>query len=459
MRIHRTKNRKNSSLPSLLFTLLASALLLQFLPLPVAQEASAVGPINEYKFHNHEELTLDLYRWQEAYPEIMDLGIIGTSYLEHELWNIHLTNFEENQYRELPEIYLDGGHHGNEYCGSEITILVLQHLVQNYENDPDARFILDNSHVYITPMINPDGIDLDTRMNFRQVDLNRNYPYLWTDSASHGSGPASEIEVASNIAFMEQHEFDLYITGHTGILYLIYPWGFLTEPSPDHDLYLKVEEEVEEMWGIPCGQSSVDLYPAAGTSEDYGYAVGHAPSWTFEVDDEQFVPVSGEAISQRLQPIFEAYIYLMKQTILGHYQPAPKLVDMTIRNEDSDGFTVDYLINNTGYVSIENGSATLDIGGRENISSSLFSVDQFNETVISFDVKGDFEGTRNLSLRLDYPHLRVNGSWMEQTIISRDAGIDGGGKTLDFLDSWVVVSLFITLTVLSSVFGRRRERD
>jgi len=459
-RQQRGSSAQRSLISVTIIIILSLTAVFSFILLP-APRASAVDPIHEYKFHNHEDLTFDLYQWQSDYPEIMELSTIGTSYLGHELWNVHLTNFQENRHRELPEIYLDGGHHGNEYCGSEITILVLQYLLENYGSDPDATYILDNAHIYITPMINPDGIDMDTRMNSRQVDLNRNYPYEWTNAATHGSGPASEIEVSSNIAFMDKHEFDLYLTGHTGIVYLIYPWGYTTDPSPDHNFYLKIEEEVESQWDIPTGQSSVALYVAYGTSKDYGYAGNFAPTWTFEVDDEQFVPVSGEAISQRLQPIFECYIYLMKESISGKWWPNPQVQDMTIRNEDSDGFQAVFNINNSGYLDVVNGTATLDVGGKT--MTSLFSVGQFNETNLTFNVTGDFTGKHDVLLRLDYTRLTLNTSQPRtttyQTTIaigeeSVSAGVMGGGIALI-----VLLGIFIVVFVRRGKAGDPEDED
>jgi len=427
-----------------------------------ARTAEGADPVHEYKFHHHEDLTLDLYMWQDEHPDIMELGTIGTSYLGHELWNVQVTNFMsdgDHPIADRPKIYLDGGHHGNEYCGSEITILVLQYLLENYGTDEDATYIVDNANVYITPMINPDGIDLDTRMNARQVDLNRNYPFLWTDSATHGSGPASEREVASNIAFMEKHEFSLYITGHTGILYLIYPWGVWTYPSPDDDMFKAIEEEVEGRWGIPCGQSSTALYPAHGTSEDYGYAMRFAPTWTFEVDSEQFVPVSGERISQRLQPVFECYMYLMRLAIDGKLQPSPEIRDFRVSGDDTDGFTVEYTVNNTGYVPVVNGSAVLSVDGDFNVSYSNFSMGQFNETVITFEVDGDYSGGRELELELNYPRMRVAGAPMLGFADERTVKI--GGDEESFLESWYFMpsAFFILLIAAGAALAARARRE
>ena len=391
--------------------ILCIVLILSALPpfLLTVPNAGAVDPVHQYKFHNHEDLTYDLHQWLDLYPHIMELSSIGTSYLPvgnpHDLWNIHLTNFQENRNRDLPEIYLDGGHHGNEYCGSEITILMLQYLLENYGSDPDATFILDNSHVYITPMINPDGIDLNIRFNANHVDLNRNYPYEWVESDSvwggHGDHPGSEPEVAANIAFMEKHQFDLYLTGHTGIVMLIYPWGYIAEPSPDDSYYKKVEEEVEAQWDIPTGQSAVILYPAAGTAKDHGYAVNHAPSWTFEVDDQQFVPVSGK------------------------WWPELNVKGVKVKDESGDGFTAQFTINNTGYMDVVNGTATLEIGRKS--FSTIFSVGQFNETVLNITVPGDWDGEYDITLTLDTTRMMVNDSQPLSFEYQDSIEVDGGG--------------------------------
>jgi len=436
---------------SLLFVLLVLTALSPLL-FPT-EEAEAVDPVHEYKFHNHEDLTYDLHQWLSEYPHIMELSSIGTSYLPignpHELWNVHLTNYQENRNRDLPEIYLDGGHHGNEYCGSEITILVIQYLLENYGTDPDATYILDNSHVYITPMINPDGIDLDTRMNSRQVDLNRNYPYEWTSGSTHGSGPASEREVAANIAFMEKHDFDLYLTGHTGIVYLIYPWGYTRDPSPDDSLFKKTEEEVEAQWDIPTGQSSVALYIAKGTGKDYGYAVNHAPSWTFEVDSEQFVPVSGEAISQRLQPIFECYMFLMKEAISGKWWPKLNVTGTGVKGGGDDELTLQFTVNNSGYVDVVNGTATLDMDGEQH--STLFSVGQFNETLVNFTLGDGWEGEYDYTLTLDYTKMVVNGSKPLSHVQEGSVEVEEGSSFLVALGGMDIVLVLASALIVQTI--------
>lgn len=79
----------------------------------------------------------------------------------------------------------------------------------------------DDMHLTIVPSLNPDGWAANTRRNARGVDLNRNFPWLWTSSKeSAGSGPGSELETQAAMNLLQTERPDLVIWIHQPLDYV-----------------------------------------------------------------------------------------------------------------------------------------------------------------------------------------------------------------------------------------------
>ena len=104
----------------------------------------------------------------------------------------------------------------------------------------------------------------------------------------------------------------------------------------------------------------------------------------------------------------------MKEAISGKWWPKLNVTEMKVKDESSDGFTAQFVINNTGYVDVVNGTATLEISKKSFVTN--FSVGQFNETVLNITVPGDWEGKHDITLTLDYTKIVVNGSASLSTV-------------------------------------------
>ena len=126
--------------------------------------------------------------------------------------------------------YIDGGHHGNEHLGTELAFLVAEYYIEGWINEEQEVIdVLTNTELHILIMLNADGNDFDTRWNVNQVDLNRNYDHYWNTcpTTQPGSSAFSESETLANSMYMNDvvPHADLYITMHTGVWIMLYPWG------------------------------------------------------------------------------------------------------------------------------------------------------------------------------------------------------------------------------------------
>ncbi|MCJ7629900.1 MAG: M14 family metallopeptidase [Longimicrobiales bacterium] len=61
-------------------------------------------------------------------------------------------------YQGKPGMWIDGGTHGNEYTGTEVTLYIIDKLVSGYGSDPQITQLIDDNVFYITPIVNPDGV-------------------------------------------------------------------------------------------------------------------------------------------------------------------------------------------------------------------------------------------------------------------------------------------------------------
>ncbi len=72
----------------------------------------------------------------------------------------------------------------------------------------------DDLHLTIIPSLNPDGWAANTRRNARGVDLNRNFPWLWS-SSKDSSGPAAgsepEAQAAMNLLLTERPDLVIWV--------------------------------------------------------------------------------------------------------------------------------------------------------------------------------------------------------------------------------------------------------
>jgi hypothetical protein len=190
-------------------------------------------------------------------------------------------------------------HHSQEPCGLQQLIFYMYYLLENYDTDPEIKYLIDNLEIYFVPVVNPDGYVYNQTTNptgggtwrknrrpngiFNGVDLNRNYGYAFAyneiGSSSIGIHPwyrgtaaFSEPESAAMKTFLETHNFLLDLNWHSYGNYLIYPWNYeslLTQDSvafEEFSRFLTLESHYR--YGT-CDQTYG--YNSNGDADDWGY--------------------------------------------------------------------------------------------------------------------------------------------------------------------------------------------
>jgi carboxypeptidase T len=204
---------------------------------------------------------LDSLRLQ--YPTLVSTKwSIGNTYENRSMWTVRITKNPDAP-TGRPEIWLNGVTHAREPLGMENVLYFVYWLVENYNIDPIATYILNNREIYWTPIINVDGYYYNETTNpngggqWRKnrkpqgsstgVDLNRNFgTYNFWNSTNNGSStsqssdtyrgpsPFSEPETQVFKSFFNSRNFKVGLDYHTYGNYLIKPYAWC-DPTPTPD--------------------------------------------------------------------------------------------------------------------------------------------------------------------------------------------------------------------------------
>jgi len=415
--------------------------------------------IQEHWYHSYATLTLDLNEWADDYPEIVEMFSIGKTELGREIWMLQISDWSQETKLDGSEkdvVYIDGGHHGNEHLGTELAFLVAEYYIEGWaDGQQDVLDVLANTELHILIMLNADGNDHDTRWNINQVDLNRNYDHYWNTcpTTQPGSSAFSESETLANSIYMNEvvPDADLYITMHTGVWIMLYPWGKWPEQPSDWEMYHHIRDEVNSnISDIPIRNANQGLYPNCGTSRDYGYGVMGYPTFTFETDDEQFLLGTIEPLSQRLGEELDVMIYLIEN--VWYWRARLVVESIEIKGDEIDTHVVNLGRASTSNITLQYS----DSSGQVLWNSSLFGVNATNQTKITLDAQ-------NLTLIEDgnwsifYQKRVIDASqWVEENI--EDSVVEISKNKEGLLPA---PSMFIHLfsILLAAFAGRRKNID
>ena len=253
-----------------------------------------------------------LHTMTSKYPKLAKVIEIGKTRRGNAILGIELSSDLNDDKR--PAVLFNGMHHARELMTTEVTVHLIETLLENYENDKETKHWLDNYKILVVPQVNPDGNQIvhDGKPLWRKnawspqeqlvgVDINRNYPTDWgacngssaSKSADTYRGPSagSEPEVQAMMSLVQKYRPVMNISYHSYSELIIYPFGCANRKNSSAELFknigLAMRAQVQNDSGktntYDVGPAPEVIYEADGTDIDWQWKEEGVLSFAYEV--------------------------------------------------------------------------------------------------------------------------------------------------------------------------------
>jgi hypothetical protein len=228
---------------------------------------------NGWKYHSSFQISGILENISLEYPEVAEFttskDLLGTRDIPGGRTIPIL--FMGNRNEERPWIMLIGAHHGDEPDSAEAVLAFTTHIIDSYgSGDRRASEILDNINLAILPVVNPYGLDMNTREDENGEDPNRDYPF--ETAGTSGSTDGVPLTTAGaytihNLAGM--YPFSIAISFHSGSKGIFYPWGApnVGVESPDDVCFNAIGKELSRASGQDLLNGPANEFPYVANLE------------------------------------------------------------------------------------------------------------------------------------------------------------------------------------------------
>ena len=234
-----------------------------------------------------------------------------------------------------PGFLIDGMHHAREWACIPVVMFFADSMLSAYNVDPEITAIINNTEMYVFPVINVDGYlyDYPAGVSWRKnrepfggeigTDPNRNYqgcsPDLAGDwgavdeyQARHrpdhtifcGAYANSGDETRALTLYTKEHVINAYMSYHSSGELIMWPWGWTGQGTPDSVLHDQVgnymANQVQSLYSGTYDRGPIysAIYAVSGSSCDWFYSWSHWVggrshlSFTTELGTTFYQPVS-----------------------------------------------------------------------------------------------------------------------------------------------------------------------
>ncbi|XP_022710444.1 carboxypeptidase D-like isoform X2 [Varroa jacobsoni] len=292
---------------------------------------------------------------------------IGKSVEKRDLWVVKLTTDRSVKPPLKPLLKLVGGIHGNEALSSQLLLMLVEHLLDQFGKDSRVTRLLNQTELHILPIANPDGREVaregdcdgaggDARSTGREnangIDLNQDFPGPF--DSNQDAWLNKQNETLSLMRWTVANPFVLSASLHTGGLVVAYPYDSLPpppadrkpsvvgqkSPSPDDQLFQYLAQIYSKnhprmLRGSSCDEESnhfengitngAEWYAQKGGMADFNYAFSNCLETTLELSCCKYPNAS--QLVQEWNDNWRSLIGYMEQVHMG--------IKGLIRNRDS----------------------------------------------------------------------------------------------------------------------------
>jgi murein tripeptide amidase MpaA len=276
----------------------------------IQQAAQQRGGAWYESYHQYNDIVTRFNDLAAAYPAIATRESAGSSLQGRDIPVVRITGPGDASNR--PMVFINGCQHAREWVSPATVMYIAERLMEDYGSDQRVTDLLNSVEVVIAPMVNPDGYVYSWTSNrmWRKnrrgsygVDLNRNWGWEWGGLGSsgqtssevyRGTAPFSEPESAAirDYVLPDADRMVAAIDYHSYSQLILWPWGYDAVDPPAEDLVrfqtigFGIRDEILNSGGVPyTPEPAYELYPAAGTAQDWFYGAGTALAYTIELRD------------------------------------------------------------------------------------------------------------------------------------------------------------------------------
>jgi len=306
-------------------------------------------------YYTYAEVVQKLDSMRLQYPALITAKQNrGTTEEGRTVWAVKISdNADVNESATEPAIYFDALHHAREPQAMAGTMYFMYWLLDNYNTNAEAKYLVDNREIFIIPVVNPDGYVRNQttnpngggswRKNRRNngagcygVDLNRNYNYGWGYNNGSSGDPCSdtyrgpsassepETQAVKNFVTLIQPKIAFSVHSQAGRY--LNPYGY-NDSAVAYEIYSDFSGDFASENNFTYGTviEMLDYY-SSGTTRDWLHSQG-CYAWTPEVGGGSFWPSISQIIpaSNEMLPSYKylawvggAYARFQNYTVPGN---------------------------------------------------------------------------------------------------------------------------------------------